>query len=564
MALAFVVGCGAGLGAVVFRWLVNTFTELFSGHADYSAATALGNPRVPWLGVWFVLVAPSIGGALYGPLVDRFAREARGHGVPEVMYAVAQRDGRIPPRVTVIKALASALCIGSGGSVGREGPIVQIGAALGSTAGRLLRVPEGRMRSLVACGAAGGIAATFNAPLAGVFFAMELILRDFTVESFGFVVLSSVTASVVGRSALGDAPFLRLPAFHVDHPVQYLMFAGLGLLAGVAGTAFSGVLYRIEDLCDKVWRGPEWLRPAAGGVVLGGVLLVLPQLYGVGYPVLENAVDGRYVVGFLLALLVGKILATSLTIGIGGSGGVFAPSLFIGAMLGAAYGVGLQHLVTPGVSGASGAYALVGMGAVFAAASRAPITAVVVLFELTGEYSIILPLMLAIVLATLTARVLSKDSIYTLKLRRRGIDLDARAEHGPFATVPVREVVEALPSPLPASMPVGDAVPILSRSPHGALPVVGADGTYRGTITARAAAEALTEEETRRLTVDDLTELPSPITADMTILQALSILVSAPGTGLPVLDERRTAPVGWLTHQRVLQAVHAPAPAQAA
>ncbi|ETK32785.1 chloride channel protein [Microbispora sp. ATCC PTA-5024] len=558
MALAFVVGCGAGLGAVAFRWLVDTFTGLFSGHADYSIVTRLGNPLVPWLGPWFVLLAPVIGGLLYGPLVDRFAREARGHGVPEVMYAVAQRDGRIAPRVTVVKALASALCIGSGGSVGREGPIVQIGAALGSTVGRLLRVPEGRMRSLVACGAAGGVAATFNAPLAGVFFAMELILRDFTVESFGVVVLSSVTASVVGRSVLGDETFMRLPAFHVDHPAQYLMFAGLGLLAGVVGTVFSRGLYLIEDLCDKVWRGPEWLRPAAGGLALGGVLLVLPQLYGVGYPVLENAVNGRYVIGFLLALLVGKMLATGLTIGIGGSGGVFAPSLFMGAMLGGAYGSVLQQLVTPDAAGPSGAYALVGMGAVFAAASRAPITAVVVLFELTGEYSVILPLMLTVVLATLTARVLGKDSIYTLKLRRRGVDLDARDRHGPFATLPVRKIMEAAPGPLRTPTPVDEAVPILARSPHGVLPVVAMDGAYHGTVTARAAAEALTEEGPLRLTVGDLAELPTPITSDMTLLEALSILVAAQGTGLPVLDEGRRELVGWLTHQRVLQAVHTP------
>ena len=228
---------------------------------------------MPGLGHWFVVLAPVVAGLLYGPLVYRFAREARGHGVPEVMVAVARNGGRIRPRVAVVKALASALCIGGGGSVGREGPIVQIGSALGSSLAQLCKLDERRIRLLVACGAAGGIAATFNAPLAGVFFAMELILRRWETESFGMVVLSSVTSSIIGRAILGDAPFLRLPAFHVQHVVQYPLFALLGVLAGLIGVAFSRVLYAIEDLCDWAWRGPEWLRPAAGGLLLGGLLL---------------------------------------------------------------------------------------------------------------------------------------------------------------------------------------------------------------------------------------------------------------------------------------------------
>ena len=189
--MSLVVGAGAGSGAVAFRWLIKAFTLALSGHADYSEVAGASNPLVPGLGRWFVVLAPVVAGLIYGPLVQRFAREARGHGVPEVMFAVARRGGRIAPQVAVVKAVASALCIGGGGSVGREGPIVQIGSALGSTLGRVIRVTEPRLRVLVACGAAGGIAATFNAPLAGVFFAMELILRDFTAAAFGMVEQSS-------------------------------------------------------------------------------------------------------------------------------------------------------------------------------------------------------------------------------------------------------------------------------------------------------------------------------------------------------------------------------------
>ncbi|WP_035843738.1 chloride channel protein [Kitasatospora azatica] len=559
MVLALVVGAGAGGGAIVFRWLIKTFTMLLSGHADYSAAGHAANPHVPWLGMWFVVLAPVVAGLLYGPLVQRFAREARGHGVPEVMYAVARRGGRIAPQVALVKSLASALTIGGGGSVGREGPIVQIGSALGSTLGRLVRVAEDRMRVLVACGAAGGIAATFNAPLAGVFFAMELILRDFTAEAFGMVVLASVVASVIGRAAFGNTPFLQLPAFGVHHLSQYLLFALLGVLAGAVGVGFTRILYWIEDACDWAWRGPEWARPAVGGLFLGLLLLVLPQMYGVGYPVLENAVNGKYAIGFLLLLLIGKIAATSLTIGIGGSGGVFAPSLFMGAMLGAAFGATTQHLA-PGVAGPVGAYGLIGMGAVFAGAARAPITAVIILFELTGEYTIILPLMTAIVLATLTSRALSRDTIYSLKLRRRGIDLDAPTPGTPFAGLTVATVMEPLPDTVDETMPLAKAVDVLAASPHGVLPVLTEDGNYLGTATARRAAEALAAGTADTSTVVAITHRPALITADSDLSTALEALVDTDGAGLPVLDPTHTHLTGWITHQSLLAALHRPTP----
>ncbi|MCX5052011.1 chloride channel protein [Streptomyces sp. NBC_00201] len=563
MALAVVVGAGAGAGSIVFRWCIKTFTHLFSGHADYAASPGADNPHVPWLGPYFVILAPVVGGLLYGPLVNRFAKEARGHGVPEVMLAVAQRGGRISPKVAVVKTLASALCIGSGGSVGREGPIVQIGSALGSTLGRVTKVTEGRMKLLVACGAAGGIAATFNAPLAGVFFAMELILGTFSAEAFGATVLASVTASVIGRAAFGDTAFLTLPDFHVDHLAQYGLFAALGIGAAVVGVGFSRFLYLIEDACDWVWRGPEWLRPAVGGLALGLLLLALPQMYGVGYPVLQKATEGGYAVGFLLLLLAGKMLATSLTIGIGGSGGVFAPSLFIGAMLGSAYGIGVHHLL-PHSAGAVGAYALVGMGAVFAGAARAPITAVVILFELTGEYSIILPLMLAIVLATAASHLLSHDTIYTLKLRRRGIDLEGPAPGARLGGQQVADVMEPLPSALPAALELGDAADLLSLSSHGALPVRDASGRYLGMVSAQAVAEALTEQPDGAPTrVGELAEPPAYVTADEPLATALHHLVAASGTGVPVLDREKSEPVGWLSHQSALRALHSTAPATA-
>ncbi len=553
LVLALAVGAGAAGFAVLFRWLIKVFTLVLSGHADYAAVPGAAHPGLEGLGRWFLLGAPVLAGLAYGPLVHFFAREARGHGVPEVMYAVAQRGGRIAPQVAAVKALASALCIGGGGSVGREGPIVQIGSALGSTFGRGLKVPEPRMRVLVACGAAGGIAATFNAPLAGVFFAMELILSDFVAEAFGMVVIAAVTSAAIGRAVLGDQPFLDLPTFTVEHPSQYLLFAALGLLAGLVGVGFTRVLYGIEDLCDSWWRGPEWLRPAVGGLALGAVLVALPQMYGVGYPVLGDAISGAYAVLFLLVLMVGKMVATSLTIGIGGSGGVFAPSLFIGAMLGSAFGA-VAGSALPSVAGPAGAYGLIGMGAVFAGAARAPITAVIIMFELTGEYSIILPLMTAIVLATGVSHRLSPDTVYTLKLRRRGVDLGAR-ETIERASMPIAGVMRPVPEPVPADHSLQAASDKLAYSPYGVLPVA-RDGDYLGVLTARAVAEAISDGQHDATPAELLAELPITLRDTDHVDEAVRALDGSGLGALPVLSAVSGDIVGWFDYRLALNTLH--------
>jgi CIC family chloride channel protein len=549
--LALLVGAGAGAGAVGFRYLILAFTVAFSGHRDYSAVGHAAYGFGHGVGFWFVVAAPIVGGLLYGPLVHFFAREARGHGVPEVMLAVAERGGRIRPRVAIVKSLASALCIGSGGSVGREGPIVQIGSALGSTAGQLMHVRETRLRILVACGAAGGVSATFNAPIAGVFFGLELILRDFEAESFGVVVLASFVADIIGRTAFGSHPFLALPGFQLRSPLEYPLYIGLGLAAALVGVIFIRVLYGAEDVADRLWRGPEWLRPAVGGALLGLLLLALPELYGVGYPPLEDAIRGHDAVWLLLVLLGGKILATSLTIAIGGSGGVFAPSLFIGAMLGSAYGDGVHHLL-PGLTAAAGTYGLVGMGAVFAAAARAPITAVIIIFELTGDYRIILPLMFSIALATGTSRLLSRDTIYTLKLRRRGIDIMRGRAANLMQLLTVRDAMQPLPAPLAADTPLNLIVARLSEDGSDGLPVVDEAGVYRGTVASTEIEQAMRENAFDATAGELAQDLPA-VSAEQTLEDALGALLRA-RSGLPVVSSDSGGPVGWLAHLDVLRA----------
>ena len=550
--LAIIVGALTGLGAVGFRWLITTFTRLFTGYDDFSALGRVPSAHWPGAGFWFLLIVPVIAGAVYGPIVYRFAPEARGHGVPEVMYAVAHRNGRIAPQVTLVKALASALCIGGGGSVGREGPIVQIGSAAGSTVAQLFRLDTDRVRLLVACGAAGGISATFNAPLAGAFFAIELILRTIAAEAFGAVVLSSVTAAVLGRAIMGDHPFLTLPTFGVRHSSEYLLYIALGVIVGIVGVAFSKVLYLVEDACDWIWRGPEWARPAVGGILLGALLLALPEMYGVGYPVLENAVSGKYLIGMLLLLMVGKMFATSLTIGIGGSGGVFAPTLFIGAMAGVAFGT-IANDLWPAATESAGAYGLIGMGAALGGATRAPITAVVILFELTGEYSIILPLMAAVAMAAGTGRLLSKTTIYTAKLWRRGVDLEASPTTLPALSA--RDIAVAGPSPLRIDDSLADAAEALAAASIPMAPVVDADGRYAGCLSTADVTDALNDPDPPR-TVKPLVERPVLVAADSAVGDILSALTGYGGSGLPVVDTARGLVIGWITYEAVLSRLH--------
>ena len=450
LAVALVVGAGSGLGAVAFRDLIYFFTWLATGHAQFGQQGRVGSAHLPWLGLGFFVVIPVIGGLIYGPLIYRYAREARGHGVPEVMIAVAEKGGRIRPQVAAVKSVASAICIGVGGSVGREGPIVQIGSALASSLGQWVRMPENRLRILVACGAAGGISATFNAPITGVFFGVEIILREFSIEGIFTVMLSAMAADVVSRQFLGSAPFLSgLPSgIALHHLSSYLLVAALAVVAALLGLAFAKILYATEDLCDRVWKNrPEWARPAVGGIALGLLLLAIPQMYGVGYPVMYKAVGGSYALWFLIVLAAGKIIACSLTIGIGGSGGVFAPSLFIGATSGMAFGEIANHLLGP-AAGQPALYAVVAMGAVFASAARAPLTSVASVVEMTGDFTLTLPVLLAVAIATATSRALSYGTIYTTKLLRRGIDIDRTPSADPFEDLTAADAMRPFAAPL--------------------------------------------------------------------------------------------------------------------
>ncbi len=504
---ALIVGVGTGYGAVAFRYLIRLVDWL--GYDWFPSVTQ------SW-GVSYVLIIPTLGGLIVGPMIYFFAREAKGHGVPEVMEAVALKGGRIRPVVAIVKSLASSLSIGSGGSVGREGPIVQIGSALGSTLGQLLHLSDDRIRNLVACGAAGGIAATFNAPIAGVIFALEVILGEFSVQRFGTVVISAVAASAIGRAVFGDVPAFAVPIeYGLASAWEYLFYLVLGILAALVGVIFVRALYWSEDVFERWKSVPEWVQPAIGGALLGAIALLYPlvtgvhwerspQIFNVGYQVIEQALSNQLAVSALLVLLVLKLIATSLTLGSGGSGGIFAPSLFMGAMLGGAFQYLIQ-MIFPAITAPPGAYALVGMGAVFAAAAHAPITAVIILFELTGDYRIILPLMLTVVVATLVAQPLLKgESIYTLKLTRRGVNLRRGRDVDVLQAVLVEEVMRRSVDTVSTDITLPELSDIFTRTRHHGLIVLDKQGKVWGIVTITDLDRAVSRNLPRRTTVAEI------------------------------------------------------------
>ena len=545
VASGLAVGIGAGLGAVVFRYLINQFTFLFFQVLEPALATFLGS--------YAVILIPALGGLLFGPLIYFFAREAKGHGVPEVMLAVALQGGRIRPAVAVVKSLASAICIGAGGSVGREGPIVQIGSALGSSLGQALRMSDDRIRTLVACGAAGGIAATFNAPIAGVFFALEIILGEFTTRAFGVVVIASVTASVIGRTVFGNVPAFPVPSYQLVSIGEFGLYALLGVLATLIGLAFTRTLYWFEDRFDALPM-KEWLKPVPGGLLLGVIGLALPQVFGVGYPAMEQALSGNYAVDLLLVLVVAKILAVSLTLGSGGSGGVFAPSLFLGGMAGTAFGTA-AHTLWPTWTASPGAYGLVGMAAVFAAAARAPITAVIILFELTGDYRIILPLMVTVVISTLLSESLSVDTIYTLKLRRRGVVLHAGKDVDLMGAITVGEAMGTVEPPVPGQMTVAEAADLLDQTGGRVLLVADDTGALAGIVTIPDLERALLASRPGAALAEIASRPVLTVFPDQPLTQAIRRMGAQDHGQLPVvLRAAPTQAVGLLRRSDVMRA----------
>jgi CIC family chloride channel protein len=426
--VSLLVGVITGLGAVGFRDLIGLVHNLaFAGRLSFAYDANVFTKASPWGAL--VILVPVAGGILVTFLVSNFAPEAKGHGVPEVMDAVYYKGGVIRPVVAVVKSLASAIAIGTGSSVGREGPIIQIGSALGSAIGQMVRMPVGQRIALVAAGAGAGIAATFNTPIGGVMFAIELMLPEVSVSTFLPVAIATGAATFVGRWLIGDAPAFRVPhlaplASSGEAVITLTLYAVLGAVTGVAAAAFIHGLHFAEDAFERI--GNSYLRHTLGMMLLGVLMFALYSLFGqyfvdgVGYATVESVLTGGLSLYWLLALLfVAKLLATSLSLGSGSSGGIFSPSLFMGAALGGAFATALNRIDFP-IQLSAPAFAMVGMGAMVGGATGAVMTAVVMIFEMTLDYDIVMPMIVAVAVSVGVRRVLSRETIYTLKLVRRG------------------------------------------------------------------------------------------------------------------------------------------------
>ncbi len=528
--LGIVVGLAGGFGAVGFRHLIGLFQQLAYGGKEDLLELVI---NLPWV---YRVAIPTIGGLVVGPLVYFFAREAKGHGVPEVMEAVALKGGVIRKRVVVVKSLASAICISTGGSVGREGPIVQIGSAIGSILGQVMKVSADRMRTLVGCGAAAGIAATFNAPIAGSMFALEVILGDFGLATFSPIVISAVVATAVSRHFLGNIPAFIVPAYELVSAWEFPLYLALGIFCAFVGVTFTKTLYRIEDIFDD-FKFPEYLKGIIGGLILGVASLVFPQILGVGYGAIDMALMQQMAWWLMLALVVVKILATSITIGSGGSGGIFAPSLFLGAMAGGFFGA-VVHSLLPGVTAHPGAYSIVGMGAVVSATTHGPLAAILILFEMTGDYKIILPLMLACIIATIASGQLLRDSIYTLKLARRGVDLKQGKEVNVLKSMFVKDVMNVNVETVPEALPLEKMAEQISKSKFNSFPVLDEQNRLIGILSFNDYCEAIYDEDLKDLVVaKDLatTELVTVSSKD-NLYTALEKISSKDYAVLPVVD----------------------------
>ncbi len=529
--IAAIIGLLSGYGAVLFRFVIKMAQYMFYRSTEDILNFAHTLPP------FAIVVIPALGGLLVGLIVHFGAREAKGHGVPEVMEAVALRDGRMRKRVAGVKILASAICIGSGGSVGREGPIVQIGSSLASTVSQVLDIARVHQRTMVGCGAAAGIAATFNAPIAGVLFALEVLLGDFGLASFSPVVLSSVTATTISRHYFGDFPAFIIPKYTLNSLWEFGIYPFLGVMAGLVALLFIVALYKAEDLFELL-PIPEWLKPALGGLILGLVLSKWPHVFGVGYGAINKALLNNLPGLFLCLLIFLKIAATSITLGSGGSGGIFAPSLFIGAMTGGFFGW-IANSLFPGIPASPGAYALVGMGAVVAGTTHAPITAILIIFEMSGNYKIILPMMITCILSTIITVSFKKGSIYTIKLLRRGVDIAGGMEQNILRTLKVGQFMTRDVPVVGESMKLIDLINTFKRMDVSYLHVVDGNGDLSGIISFRDVRPLLQEEALHHLVVarDVATTDLVTVTPDENILTAFQMMSDSGISQLPVVSE---------------------------
>ena len=526
---AALVGLASGLGAIGFLELIKLFQNL-----SYGSGNLL---RIVHVIPWPLRVAiPAVGGLVVGLFIHMAGRNHAGHGISEILEAVTLRKGVIRKRVVLAETLASAVTIGTGGSAGIVAPIVQLGSGIGSAVGAFPRLSGAGIRTLVGCGAAAGIAAAFNAPIAGTMFALEVVLGDFGVATFSPIVISSVVATAVSRHFLGDFPAISVPSYQLVSGWELPFYVLLGFICAIIAVSFTRLFYWVGDLFNKA-ASPAFMKPLVGGLLLGFMGLFFPHILGNGYPTIDLVMMEELSLTTLFILVFFKMAATSITIGSGGAGGTFAPSLFIGAMLGGLFGA-IVHGLLPEVTASSGAYSIVGMAAVVAGVTRGPFSAILMLFEMTGNYTIILPLMIACIISSSASALLLKESMFTLKLARKGVNIREGKEINVLKSILVSEVMNRQVETIPESLPLGKLPERIAASKYNSFPVVNEQKHLVGVLSFLDYHDVLFTHDLYQLVIAGELATRSVVTVsvDDSLFTALDRITAKDFSILPVVD----------------------------
>lgn len=531
--IALVIGILAGIGNFIFRKCIDlTYEYIFLNGWELFQISKGG-----WFRLYTPLL-PMIGGVLLIPLALLFnPRRVYGFGFPWFLLRVNIQGGVIRARNILAKVLAAGITLGTGGSAGQEGPIAQIGGTIGSVFGQFFKMPEVRLKTLIACGTAAGIAATFNAPIAGVFFAHEIILlSDFELTNFIPVVIASGAGAVVSRMLQGNVPVFILPVYHSMPGWELGLYILLGVIVGLLAPLFIKIFYLIKDSFDRI-KVSIHLKPVMGAFFVGSIAIAFPQVLGNGYNVIQEVLSGNMVWSLMLALVFFKMIATAITLGSGGAGGIFAPALYIGSVAGGGFGA-VAHLLFPQLVSNQSIYAIVGMGAFLAATTHAAITSIFLIFEMTNQYEIVLPVMFACVVGTLVSRSLKRESIDTFQLMREGIDLHEGKELQIMKSIKVKDAMSNNVQAVPENMSLRGLRDIFSESKFSCFPVVDNNNHLTGIISLHDFRSVLLEEAAEELIIikDIATEEIITVSSDESLFDANEKMSYQQIARLPVVD----------------------------
>jgi H+/Cl- antiporter ClcA len=554
--LAAAVGLVAGLVAYILYKLIGLFTNLAFFHQWSTTFRSVGGHHLGW---WVILI-PVVGGLIVGVMAKYGSSKIKGHGIPEAMEAVLVNRSRIEPKVALLKPISAAIAIGTGGPFGAEGPIIQTGGALGSLVGQVLHTTAVERKVLLACGAAAGMSATFNTPIAGVILAIELLLFEFKARSFIPLVIASTLATAVHMQLLGPGPMFSVSAVDFGIPHALPFYLVLGPLCGIAAVLLSKALYWVEDTFEKLPVDELWW-PAIGALALGIIGYFVPRVLGVGYDTIGDILNGNLAWKLLLVVMVAKFTALVISLGSGTSGGLLAPTFMWSAAMGGLFAIIANHIF-PSAHLSPGAFALVAMGAVFGAASRATFSFIIFAFEITRDYNSVLPLMLVAVIADGIAMLfMPRSSIMTEKLARRGLHVHQEYEADVLAQATVSETMEQNAPVIPAGTKVGEVAERIARhdpavARYEAMLIVDPAGKLKGIVTRGDILRALDKDSSGAITVELAGSTKLVVTyPDELVSEAAAKLLQFEIGRLPVVDRKDERKIlGYFNRAAILAA----------